>query len=489
MKQKTNKSARSVHPEWATKYRKPRTELRCIKGNYYLYAVSSRYDASTKRTKKITGKILGRITEKDGFVESDKRVLDRKIKKGFDPKTICVKEQGFSSFINQQAMVITKALQHNFPDDWLSIQGIAYCRLLFHSPIKNMPFHLSKSMLTHESNFVFTDKKISALLRQIGNNRDAATAYMQSFIKKGDYILADMTNIFSASNQISLSKEGYNSDMVFDKQFNLLYLYSPTLSLPVFYRLYAGNIREVKGFKMILQESGIANAIIIADKGFYSKQNIEYLDEQELQYIIPLKRDSTFIDYDKISKTDNHYIKHQSRYIWYSVYQKEGKNIFLFKDDKLMVQEERDYLNRIETHPEEYSIDKYHKVKHRFGTIALFTNLSDKDPANVFTSYKSRNEIEVMFDGMKNILDADKTYMHNEEALQGWMFINHIALQWYYLLYKMLKENDILKKYSVNDLIVHLKEIKKVRINQQWMIEPITASTDTLLQKLKISVT
>jgi hypothetical protein len=34
-----------------------------------------------------------------------------------------------------------------------------------------------------------------------------------------------------------------------------MYIYSPGLLQPVFYRLYPGNIREVKGFKTCLQET------------------------------------------------------------------------------------------------------------------------------------------------------------------------------------------------------------------------------------------
>jgi hypothetical protein len=41
--------------------------------------------------------------------------------------------------------------------------------------------------------------------------------------------------------------------------------------------------------------------------------------------------------------------------------------------------------------------------------MALITNLLDKNASQVFSSYKSRNEIVVMFDGMKNVLDTDKT--------------------------------------------------------------------------------
>lgn len=60
----------SKHPEWALKHKKPGTELRLIKGRYYLYAVSSKWNKEKKRAQKITGKILGRITEDKGFIPS-----------------------------------------------------------------------------------------------------------------------------------------------------------------------------------------------------------------------------------------------------------------------------------------------------------------------------------------------------------------------------------------------------------------------------------
>ena len=50
-----------------------------------------------------------------------------------------------------------------------------------------------------------------------------------------------------------------------------------------------------------------------------------------------------------------------------------------------------------------------------------------------YLQYKSRNNAETLFDGMKNNLHADKTYKKNEEAINGWMFLNNTALQFYYL--------------------------------------------------------
>ena len=46
--------------------------------------------------------------------------------------------------------------------------------------------------------------------------------------------------------------------------------------------------------------------------------------------------------------------------------------------------------------------------KNQFGTMAKMTNVQEQDAHQIYKSQKSRNEIEVMFDGMKNILDAVK---------------------------------------------------------------------------------
>jgi hypothetical protein len=58
----------SKHQEWALKHKRPGTELRLMSGRYYLYEVSSKWNKEKKRAQKISGKILGRITEEKGFV-------------------------------------------------------------------------------------------------------------------------------------------------------------------------------------------------------------------------------------------------------------------------------------------------------------------------------------------------------------------------------------------------------------------------------------
>jgi transposase len=157
----------------------------------------------------------------------------------------------------------------------------------------------------------------------------------------------------------------------------------------------------------------------------------------------------------------------------------------VFLDDELRSREQKDYLDRIDNGIVDYSIDTFHDKQHRLGTIAIIENTS-KPPCDVFADYKTRGNVETMIDALKNIVDADRTYMRNEQALEGWMFINLIALKWYYALLNLLKTHGLNKKYSPMDFLLFLSAIKKVKINDLWYDAEITKKTSDLLRSLNI---
>lgn len=44
-------------------------EIRCFgEGKYYVYQITSKWDAEKNRPKKVTGKSIGKITEAEGFI-------------------------------------------------------------------------------------------------------------------------------------------------------------------------------------------------------------------------------------------------------------------------------------------------------------------------------------------------------------------------------------------------------------------------------------
>ena len=55
-------------PEWAQKHKEKYTEIRRINNGFYKYEVAFVYNKEKKKTEKKTIRLLGKITEKDGFI-------------------------------------------------------------------------------------------------------------------------------------------------------------------------------------------------------------------------------------------------------------------------------------------------------------------------------------------------------------------------------------------------------------------------------------
>lgn len=479
------------HPEWALKHKKNGTELRLIKGRYYLYEVSSKWNKEKKRAQKITGKILGRITEDQGFSPSESNIQALP-----SQKNLSVKTSGIGLFVESIIKEVLSALKKHFGDEAEPLYCASLMRLAHQAPLKNMELHFKQDFLSETFPKVsLSDKKMTTLVRSVGEDREKINAFFKEFSKPGEHILMDMTAIHSKSKEMSLNHVGYNSQGNCDPQANLLLLFSQTQHEPVYYRLLPGNIRDVKSVKLSLKESGINDAVFIADKGFYSESNIIELETSGLQYVIPLKRNHTLIDYKPLQKRGKkglaHHFKFQDRYIFCSVKKiTEEKTIYTFLDDRLKLEEEQSYLNRIETQKEDnLSIKEFHKKAHTFGTFSIVTNLVGKTPAEIYELYKSRMEVETAFDAFKNTLDADRSYMQNDQALEGWMFMNYLALLAYWRILKLLVKMELLSKFSIKDLLIHLLHIQKIKINGQWHSAEITDKTKKLLIKLGYPIT
>jgi transposase len=482
---------KNKHPEWALKHKKPRTELRLMKGRYYLYEVSSKWNKEKKRAQKITGKILGRITEDKGFTPSGERAHS-----ALQIKEASAKSSGMGPFVESVISDVLPALKKHFGCEAESIFCASLMRLAHQSPLKNMELHFKQDFLSEAFPGVsLSDKKMTTLLKNIGGDRQKINAFFKEFSKAGEHILMDMTAIHSKSKEMSLNHQGYNSNGNFDPQANLLLLFSQTQHEPVYYRLLPGNIRDVKSVKLSLKEAGISDAVFIADKGFYSADNIVELEKSELQYVIPLKRNHTLIDYKPLQKKGKrglkHHFKFQERYIFCSIKKiNESKTLYTFLDDRLRLEEEQSYLNRIDVQKEDrLSIKEFHKTAHTFGTFTILTNLSEKTPLEIYELYKSRMEVETAFDAFKNTLQADRTYMQNDQSLEGWMFINYLSLLAYWRILKLLVSKELLSKVSIRDLLIHLSYIRKIRINGEWHQAEITDKTKKLFAKLDYAIT
>ncbi|MEA1874855.1 MAG: hypothetical protein U9N51_10585 [Bacteroidota bacterium] len=112
-------------------------------------------------------------------------------------------------------------------------------------------------------------------MREIGRNRQQALDFFGEFKVENDNILFDGTDLFSNSDKMRFPVKSKTKQGIFDNIVNLMFVFSMKCQQPVYYRIMSGNTKDISSFKLCLDESGISDAIIIADKGFYSETNIE----------------------------------------------------------------------------------------------------------------------------------------------------------------------------------------------------------------------
>jgi transposase len=481
-------------PKWVLKFKETKTEIKKINGAYYKYSVSYKYDPQKKRTDKITGVLLGKITQEEGFVASEKNAMRAHL--GLNK--IDIKNYGlfhlFSSLLEDE----WASLQRYFPKEVCELLfSFAMFRWAYNTPIKRASYYYhhdfcSQIFETKSTN----DKAFSDALKFVGERRSDVARWMKTMLggdeKTGaEFVMMDSTHVFSKSELLTVNAKGYNPDFDFEKQIRLMYLFSAQVQKPVYYRLINGNITDIKSMALCVQEMNIKNVIYIADKGFYSKKNVEMMRKEQLQYIIPLQRNSKCIDYKPLQKANFKkqlsYFLYQQRIIWYYSYNQGTEQYITFMDDRLKTQEEADYVARMDTMPELYTQKKFMEKLKTFGTLTLSRYIeTEKSGEEIYRAYKQRNEIETIFDSYKNFLRADLTYMQNRYVLEGWLTANFIAMIAYHKLYVRLREIKKLKHHAPKDIIETAKSIYMLNINNQWNISEISKKDFDLFKKINI---
>jgi len=462
------------YPDWVMKYKKKGTLVQKKRDDlYYLYRVHSRWNRDKKRAQLVTDEFLGKITP-DGFVEPKvKRMMHR-----FDQ--ITVKEYGASFLLQHISSDIVKELTGDFPE-WKEIFIFSVMRLIHCAPLKNVSFHYATSYLseTVKDAHVSPDA-LSDMLRRIGMDRSSMVQFMKSMMKDDHYLAVDLTHVLSMSEGIISATLGHNSMEEYLPQIQVLFLFSLDHDSPAYFRILPGSINSVASLMTSIDESGVKRIVLVADTGFYSSSNIRDLDSMGISYIIPLRRNSKLIDYS--TDGEKHFM-FQDHPIFYRRYSNGDNTVYTFRNDFLKAEEEKDFIGR----NEKVSGSMLKKARERMGTISVITNLHVSGEI-VYDMLKSRTDIEQAYDTFKNTLHADRTYMRDDFQLQGWMFINFIALILHYRIYSMLKSHDMLRKYSPKDVLEHLERISKLLIGEEWKISEVPKKSRTLIEGLEIPI-
>lgn len=463
-------------PSWVIQHKSKNIEIRKINQNYYAYRIKSVWDKRKQRARKITVSYAGSITP-DGILPP---------KHQREQTVNAVMDYGNIHFARHFTGKLMEQLRRHFPYTYESIMTATIIRLCYKPALKNFSFHYQTSYLQYlYPKAHLSPKTISELLQAIGTDYGRHLEFFKSLSEGKQHLAIDLTEIFSESENITWLARGYNSKKARYRQVQLLLMYSLDQHLPSFLKMIPGNIADVTTLTNVVHESTLSNVIIVADRGFYSRKNILGLDKSKLQYVIPVVRQhQSFLKFVSDDSYSN-FFSFRDRHIWYREYSYGPKRIVQFLDKKLKQEEETSFLHAVEK--EEKTLDEYKQQKNQFGVISIITNTA-MTLEEIYRLYKKRVEIEVAFDVWKNNLEGDKTYMRSNESIRGYFFITFLALHLYFQIINHLRERDLLKKYSVEDVLLHLSKIYAVRLGSKEITSEITEKTKRLLEQLQVPI-
>ena len=448
-------------PEWVKKYKTKGIEIRKSGDRYYAYEMTSKWNREKKRADKITGKYLGVVTH-DGIVKTGSMGMVRSDH-----------EYGNIALLHGIAeKTMIPVLKEIYPTMWERIISYVMLRNIQPLPMKSVHYLYEKTYLCRVMDESMSPDSLSRMLSSLPE--DQSIRVMRKLTEKGEYVLMDSTAIFSRSENISFLEPGYNSRNIHIPQINVMMLFSSTRTLPTFVRVLPGSIRDVSAMSKTIDMAGIEKCVIVADKGFFSSDNVDKLKKKHLSYIIPLRRNSSLIPeqdhFMGVFMYDGKPVK----------YWKRNEDVYIFEDPVLKSEEEKDYLIRIQENRK--SKKQYDENEINFGKLYLLSDLNE-EPERIYGLYKQREYVEYSFNVYKNDLEADRSYLRDDHMLFTYMFLNLLSL---YLHFQIL--NMIDGKYSVRDILLILSRIKMYGMEKGEIMSEIPKKAKDLVADLNIDL-
>ena len=113
----------------------------------------------------------------------------------------------------------------------------------------------------------------------------------------------------------------------------------------------------------------------------------------------------------------------------------------------------------------------------------------DVDAKEIFLYYKARWDIEQCFDYLKNDVEPRAFYAHDNDYFRGMMFLNHIALVYYYGLVNALRKSSMNGKWTPEELIQLARNIYLVKENGTKRLSEISGKTREILDAIGVDIT
>jgi transposase len=420
-------------------------QLRKINNHYYVYKIHNQWNKQTKKPTKTT-QLIGKITPNGTYHPRHKKT---------NISTTKTYEYGSSELLLQLSKDTQTATQ-NLPHK-NELLALSIIRTIHPTPIRLAQTTWNDLHISRKINPNLNPKNITNTLTTIGTQIAETYNIFEQLTPETGLLFYDLTSILSYSKKLLLAERGYNPDWDNTNQIKIALAFSTNTWLPTAIDVFYGSMKETKILKYFVERFPNKYIGFIMDRGFTDYGMLLDFKKRGIHYIAALKKNSTFIPAEVNMVGAFVYRK---RNVAFSKVVLGGYGfLYLFLDPKLRGVEEDFLLGRVAEG--KLSMGEFESERVLAGVFGLVSDL-DVEARVVYEQYKGREEIEQVFDFMKNDLDADRTYLGCDEAVRGYFVVVFLAMRLYFKILRRLGEHGLAGKVSVREVLFVLSKMRLV---------------------------
>ena len=428
-------------------------------------------------------------------------------------------------------------------DGGLVADLVSYSIISENNAAQYYPAYAYNHPLFTEKMHIYSDTKVSDFL--VSATDDQRIGLVNEWNEARDhrekiYISYDSTNKNCQAGDIEFVEYGHPKDDKGLPVFNYSIAYDTANKEPLFYEQYPGSIVDISQLQFMLEKAkgyGYKKVGFILDRGYFGKENIQYMDQCGYDFVIMIKGMGAFVkglilgkrgSFENIREYSIRKYKVSGTTVKRSLYAGDGKERYFhiyYSDQKASAEHEQieakidrmaKYLDKVkgkkvtigdgfkqyfylETYEKDgtflYAREKTDAVQQEINLCGYFVIITSKKmtAGEALELYKSRDASEKLFRGDKSYLGNKSLRVQSDEAAGAKILIEFIALIVRCRIYTLLKdEMDKLKK-SPNYMTVPaaIRELEKIEMVRQTdgvyrMDHAVTATQKAILRAFDI---
>ena len=428
-------------------------------------------------------------------------------------------------------------------DGGLVADLVSYSIISENNAAQYYPAYAYNHPLFTEKMHIYSETKVSDFLVSVTD--DQRIGLVNEWNEARDhrekiYISYDSTNKNCQAGDIEFVEYGHPKDDKGLPVFNYSIAYDTANKEPLFYEQYPGSIVDISQLQFMLEKAkgyGYKKVGFILDRGYFGKENIQYMDQCGYDFVIMIKGMGAFVkglilgkrgSFENIREYSIRKYKVSGTTVKRSLYAGDGKERYFhiyYSDQKASAEHEQieakidrmaKYLDKVkgkkvtigdgfkqyfylETYEKDgtflYAREKTDAVQQEINLCGYFVIITSKKmtAGEALELYKSRDASEKLFRGDKSYLGNKSLRVQSDEAAGAKILIEFIALIVRCRIYTLLKdEMDRLKK-SPNYMTVPaaIRELEKIEMVRQTdgvyrMDHAVTATQKAILRAFDI---